>query len=170
MSRLVLPSYTVIRDTREKEGFGWNFSKQPETKKPPRCNGTIIQKLDTGDYSIVGAESFICVERKDDFSEIWSNYSNRNTFEAECERMQKFRYKYILIESILTKDTLELSPCQFTRSVPGKAVISWLISLSLQYNIHIVPVGPCGQQYSQMIFQNMIRQEKELWIPQDENG
>jgi len=168
MSRLVLPQYTVVRDTREKEGHGWQFTKQPETKKPPRCNGQIIQKLDTGDYSVVGLEHILCLERKDDFSEIWTNYSNRATFEEECERMRPFKYKYILIESILTKDTLDLSPSQFTRSVPGRSVISWLISLGIEYGINIVYVGQIGQQYAQMLFQNIIRQEKSMWVPQDE--
>jgi hypothetical protein len=165
---MVLPEYFVIRDTREKIGFGWDFPKQLNTKKPPRCNGTLIQKLNTGDYSIVGYEDILCIERKDDYSEIWTNYSSRVTFENEMERMTVFKYRYVLIESILTKETMDLSPCQFTRSVPGKAVVSWLISLSIKYDVHIVPVGSCGQQYAQLIFQNVIKKEKSRWAIQNE--
>jgi len=166
MPRLVLPSYTVVRDTREHEGFGWFFEKQPNTKKPPRCNGTIEQKLDTGDYSIIGYEDLVCIERKDDYGELWVNYSSRSTFEDEMERMTKFKYKYILIESILTKDHFDLSPAQFTKSVPGKSLISWLIGLSLKYNVHIIPVGSCGKQYAELIFKNIIKMEKDRWVAQ----
>ncbi len=168
MPRIVLPSYMVIRDTREKEGFGWTFPKQAETKKPPRCNGTIIQKLDTGDYSIIGYEHLLCIERKDDFSELWTNYSNRSVFEDEMQRMTKFKYRYILIETGLSKDHFDLSPCNFTKSVPGRAVISWIIQLSLEYNVHIIPVGECGISYTSLIFQNVVRMEKDKWIPQNE--
>lgn len=169
MSRMVLPSYYVLRDSREKPEFGWHFSKQPETKKPPRCNGEIIQKLDTGDYSVVGLEGLLCIERKDDFAELWTNYSNRSVFENEMERMNKFKYKYMLIESILTKETMELSPPQFTKSVPGRALIGWLCGLSLKFGINIIPVGSAGKQYCQLIFQNVIRLEKNIWVPQNEN-
>lgn len=169
MSRLVLPSYTVIRDTREKDGFGWNFLKQPETKKPPRCNGTIIQTLETADYSLIGYEDILAIERKDDFSELWTNYSNRITFENEMERLSKIKYKFILIETGLSKDHFDLSPCQFTRSVPGVSMLSWLVKLSLEYDVHFMPVGECGAKYSTMIFKEIIRKEKDRWIPQDEN-
>jgi len=167
MSRLILPSYSVIRDSREKDGFGWIFEKQLDTKKPPRCNGTIVQKLDTGDYSVVGYEDLICIERKDDYGELWVNYSNRATFEEEMERMSNIKYRYILIESILTKDHLDLSPCQFTRSVPGKALISWLASLSIKYGVHIIPVGSCGMAYAQLLFQNILKIEKDRWVLQN---
>jgi len=163
MPRMILPSYTVVRDTREKEGFGWIYEKQQDTKKPPRCNGTIVQKLDTGDYSVVGYEDLICIERKDDYAELWVNYSQRATFEQEMERMTKIKYRYVLIESTLTKDHMDLSPSQFTRSVPGKALISWLAGISAKYNVHIIPVGSCGKAYAQLLFQNILKMEKDRW-------
>ena len=54
------PPYTVIRDTREQEGY--TFEKF--TGRYTSCNGMIIKKLDTGDYSLVGLEDKLCIERK----------------------------------------------------------------------------------------------------------
>jgi len=45
MSRLVIPSYTIIRDTREKEGYGWTFQSHMADHRPPRCDGMITETL-----------------------------------------------------------------------------------------------------------------------------
>ena len=164
MGRLVIPSYTVIRDTREKEGHGWEFKKHKEEKRPPRCNGMIEQTLETGDYTLVGYEDILTIERKADYCELWVNYGKRALFEEECERMQKIKYKYILIESHLTSDVLSLSPPQFSKGVPGHAMIGWLCGLSLASNVHIIPVGACGKKYCQLIFENVVRNEKDRWM------
>ena len=163
MSRLVLPSYTVIRDTREKEGHGWIFKKHREDRRPPRCEGTVERTLDTGDYTIEGYEDLLTIERKEDYGELWGNYGNRDTFEEEIQRMTKIKHRYILIESHLTKDHFDLSPPQFTKNVPGKALINWLVYLSSRFGVNIIPVGECGMQYSQLIFEAVIRAEKDRW-------
>lgn len=163
-NRMVLPQYTVIRDTREKESFGWTFKKSKENKKPPLCNGTIEQQLETGDYSLVDYTDLLSVERKYGIGEIWGNYGSRDLFEEEMSRMKKLKYKYLLIETALSRDHFDLSPPQYGK-VPGKALMSWLIHLSLEYGIHIVFVGENGKQYCQYIFESVIRLEKNRWVP-----
>jgi len=164
MGRLVLPEYTVLRDSRDKEGFGWEFKVHKPDRRPPRCVGMEIATLKTGDYSLKGYTDLLAIERKADFSEIWINYGKRTLFEEECERMRSFKYKYILIEAQLTTDIFNLSPPQFTRGVPGKAIIQWLTFLGTEYDIHIIPVGSCGKQYAQNIFESVIRKEKDRWV------
>jgi len=168
MSRLVLPSYTVIRDTREQDGYGWIFDKADLRKKPPRCDGTIIKTMDTGDYTLEGYDDILCIERKTDFSELWVNYSARKTFEKEMERMRRFKYKYIIVESPICTDHFSLSIPQFKNNVPGKALVSWVVAISLFYGVHIIYAGQCGMKYAQTIFQNVIRIEKDRWKAQDE--
>ena len=167
MSRLVLPSYTVIRDTREKDGHGWLFNKQKEDHRPPKCNGTILQTLKTSDYSLVGYEDILAIERKADYSELFVNYGKRELFEQEMERMSKMKYKYVLIESPLTGDHFSLSPPQFQRNMPGRSMLSWLVKLGLKFDIHFIPVGQSGKDYSQMIFEEVIRQERDRWAIQE---
>lgn len=165
MSRLVLPEYTIIRDNREKPGHGWFFSAQPKEHKPPRCLGTITDTLETGDYSVLGYTDILAIERKADFAELWNNYNkdNRAAFEDEMYRMSKFKYAYLIIESSLNPDIFELSPPQFVKGVPGKALIKWLMLLSAKNKVSIIPAGGCGKRLTQMICEEVIRCEKDRW-------
>ena len=169
MPRLILPTYTVIRDTREQEGYGWTFNAHVPDRRPPRCEGMIIETLQTGDYSLVGYTDLLVIERKADFSELWGNYSSRKrpAFEAEMERMSKIKHSYIIIESLFTPDIMELSPPQFVKGVPGKSLIRWLMYLSVKYDVHIIPAGACGRKVAQMICEEVVRVEKNRWIHQE---
>jgi len=168
MPRLILPSYTVIRDTREQDGHGWMFHGHVPDHRPPRCDGTTVDTLKTGDYSMVGYTDLVVVERKNDFSELWGNYSKqkRPAFEEEMERMSTLKYAYIVVESLLTPDTMKLSPPQFAKGVPGKSLVRWLMHLSAKYGVHIIPAGACGKRITQMILEEVVRLEKTRWIPQ----
>lgn len=164
MARLCLPRYVVVRDTREKEGHGWIFDKHPpERKRPPNCDGTVCRKLDTGDYSLTGYEDILSIERKYGFSELWANLSERNRIEKEMERMSSIKHAYIIIESQMTPDHFDLSPPQYTKGVPGKALFRWIMSLGVKYGINIIPVGQCGKRIAQMIFEEVVRNEKDRW-------
>jgi len=164
MSRIILPEYTVARDTREKSGYGWTFLPHAVKRRPPICAGMIEKKLDVGDYSLIGYEDILTIERKEDFSELWINYSNRGRFERELENMSKIKYSYILIESQLTTDHFNLSPPQYETKAPGKALIRWIMSLGIKYNVNIMMVGQCGRKIAQMIFEEVVRYEKDRWV------
>lgn len=169
MSRLILPTYTVIRDTREQEGHGWTFSAHVPTRRPPRCDGMITETLQTGDYSLVGYTDILAIERKADFSELWGNYSSkkRPAFENEMERMSKIKHSYIIIESLLTPDIMELSPPQFAKGVPGKSMVRWLMSLSVKFGVKIIPAGACSRKIAQLICEEVVRVEKDRWVYQE---
>lgn len=168
MPRLVLPTYTIIRDTREQENHGWTFGAHIPDHRPPRCDGMITETLKTGDYSVVGYTDIFAIERKADFAELWGNYSSkkRPAFEAEMERMSSLKYPYIIIESSLSPDIMELSPPQFTKGVPGKAFVRWLMYISVKYGVHIIPAGACGRQVAQMICEEVVRIERDRWVYQ----
>ncbi len=166
MPRLAMPTYTVIRDTREQEGHGWIFKPHHPERRSPRCVGMTTETLKTGDYSLVGYTDILVIERKTDFSELWGNYSARKrpAFEAEMERMSHIKHPYIIIESSFTPDIMELSPPQFSKGVPGKSMVRWLMYLSAKYGVHIIPAGACGKKIAQMICEEVIRVEKDRWI------
>lgn len=168
MARLILPKYTIIRDSREQEGHGWIFPEHFPDHKPPICLGTIVDTLETGDYSVVGYTDVLAIERKANFAELWGNYSSqrRPAFESEMERMSGMKYAYIIIESLLTSDIMELSPPQFAKGVPGKSLVRWLMSLSVKYKVNIIPAGACGYKIAQMICEEAIRHEKNRWVEQ----
>ena len=113
MSRLVKPDYVVVRDTREKAGMGWKFSEDPSTKKGVKCIGMVIETLKDGDYTLVGYEDLVAIERKFGYAELWGNYiGERKEFEKKMERLGALKYPFLLIEGQLTPDILALSPPQ----------------------------------------------------------
>ena len=71
--------YTVIKDTREQEG--WFFTQTTA------CDGMVREKLDTGDYSLRGYEELLAIERKGKISEFARNIVE-NRFERELERLE----------------------------------------------------------------------------------
>lgn len=168
-NRLILPVYTVIRDTREQRNYGWIFDPHPLDHRSPRCEGMIVETLETGDYSLKGYTDILAIERKANFSELWINYSSkkRPAFEAEMERMSEIKHSYVIIESLLTPDIMELSPPQFTKGVPGKSLVRWLTYLSVKYDVHIIPAGACGYKIAQMICEEVVRIEKDRWVYQE---
>ena len=86
-----MSKFTVIRDTREKEGHGWWFDESAY------CNGTINTKLDVGDYSIEDMEHLLCIERKKSVSEFAVNCGQKR-FHKELERMSSFPHAFLLFE------------------------------------------------------------------------
>jgi ERCC4-type nuclease len=81
------PGLVVICDTREQQPL---FSP---------CEWVVRKKLDVGDYSIVGMESMITVERKslaDLYGTIGQGYDR---FERELKRAVTYRWKGLVIES-----------------------------------------------------------------------
>ena len=85
------PDFTVIKDTREQDGY--YFSKFNT------CAGMIEHKLDTGDYSIQGLEDKVCIERKGCVEELAINLgSKKHAFMNEINRMESFIHKYLILE------------------------------------------------------------------------
>ena len=85
------PKYTVIKDTREQDG--WFFSPYD------RCSGMEVSTMKTGDYTIKGYEDLVCVERKGSVTEIATNLGKKKkAFQAEMERMKAFDFRFILLE------------------------------------------------------------------------
>jgi hypothetical protein len=117
----------------------------------------------TGDYSAVGYEDIMCIERKADFPELWGNYAERDRFEDELDRMSRFKHRVVLIESHITPEVLELTPPQFTKGVPGKALTRWLMSLTAKFGVVFMPVGQCGARIAKQYIEEVIRFEKDRW-------
>jgi hypothetical protein len=89
------PPYTVIKDTREQDGY--IFEKF--TGRYTSCRGMIVKKIDTGDYTLLGMEDKLCIERKASVSELAINLGkDKRRFLDEIERMKSFPYKFLILE------------------------------------------------------------------------
>ena len=86
-----VPNYTVIKDTREKDGYFF--------KPYDRCDGMVVETMKTGDYTIKGCEDIICIERKASTAEIATNLGRKKKpFQNEMERMKDFRFSFLVCE------------------------------------------------------------------------
>ena len=116
--------YTIVIDTREKEPYSFPCS-------------TIRCGLKTGDYSLVGLEDRVSVERKRTEELFLCVGKERKRFEREMVRMSRFDYAALVVEG----DLRELSrPSNFSKVSP-KAVINSLVSWSVQYGVHVYLAG-----------------------------
>jgi ERCC4-type nuclease len=122
--------FIIIIDSREQRPYDFQNIK-------PESPETIIQGLNTGDYSVVGLEDKICCERKS-ISDLFSSVgSGRKRFENEMVRMSEFDYAALIIESSLAG----IFMCPPGRSrMNTKAVFRTLISWSIKYNVHVWPM------------------------------
>jgi len=168
-----MSNYTVIKDTREQDG--WTFTEYD------KCEGMSIGTLHTGDYTLKGFEDVVCIERKASASEIAMNLGKKKkAFYSEMERMRNFDFRYLLLEfsaldvidypmSLLNEEDRELYNMyksgetelpNFKRfkiveqtKISGKYLIKSLMELSVQYDINVMF---CGDKKSAFYLCNSI--------------
>jgi len=136
----VAPSYTVVKDTREQEGYFFNEFNT--------CKGMVEQKLDTGDYSILGLEDKICIERKGCIEELAVNLGQKkHAFLDEIERMKTFDHKFIILEFSLEDllkfpdDTRIPDKNKSSMKITGKYILKCLMEFQIYDQIQIVFCG-----------------------------
>jgi ERCC4-type nuclease len=91
MTRLI-PKPVVIVDTREKMPFSFDCHTN-------WIGRTVRRKLDAGDYSVAGMEAALALERKSLSDLITTLIRCRSTFLKECERLERYRWRAILVEA-----------------------------------------------------------------------
>lgn len=116
------PPFVIAVDSREQQPF-------------PLLGFAFIRKtLRTGDYSIIGLEDRVCVERKN-YSDAWGSMSTgRARFERCVKRMAEMDRAAIVIECGLTQ--LATQPSRIERVTPA-SVVGGLISWSCQFAIPV---------------------------------
>ena len=183
-----MKNYTVIKDTREQDG--WIFSPYD------KCDGMEIDTLHTGDYTLRGFEDVVCVERKASVSEIATNLGKKKkAFYNEMERMRDFNFRYLLLEfsaldvidyplSLLGEGDRELYNLyksgeielpNFKRfkmveqtKISGKYLIKSLMELSIRYDINVMFCGNKNGAF--LICNSLFKRLNELFYMRDKDG
>ncbi|MEK7385290.1 MAG: ERCC4 domain-containing protein [candidate division NC10 bacterium] len=120
---MTTPEFVVAVDTRE--------------QKPYRFKHSEVKTLPTGDYSIVGLEEQVAVERKHKADAYASLGQGRARFERELERLAAFDYAAIVVETTLP-DFLTAPP--FSQMNP-KAAMNSLVAWSVKYRVCVFFAG-----------------------------
>jgi DNA excision repair protein ERCC-4 len=128
-----VPLPVVIVDTREQTPL--------EVGAFPNWIGGVERRaLATGDYSVVGFENEIAIERKSLSDLVSTLLHNRARFLAECERLACFRHRGILIEA--TYETVK-SPYTFAEGLRAhpNGVAGSLDGIEARWSIPITYAG-----------------------------
>lgn len=121
------PNPTIIIDSREREPYKFRASAN--------CDGYEIEKLDAGDYSIQGFEDLITVERKNSLIELCGNLGkNRTRFEAELERMQSIKFRYVIVEDHWSS----IYKYKKYTQMSSNAIFQSIIALTIKYNVNFI--------------------------------
>ena len=109
----------IAVDTREQKPYGFRQAQR--------------KTLKTGDYSIVGLEDRIAIERKSAPDLLGSLGKGRARFRRELERLAQLEYGAIVVESTL-KQLLQPQPS--SRMNP-KAAVNSILAWSVKYRIPV---------------------------------
>lgn len=129
-----LPS--IVIDTRE---------------QAPYCFRDSVRKgLATGDYSLLGCESEVAIERKSVDDAYSSVGQGRERFEREWQRLSKLRYGAVVVESSLSG--FLVPP---TRSgMRPRAVIQTYLGWSVKYRVPVF--FTCTRRHSAATVQSLL--------------
>jgi len=161
--------YTVIRDTREQGENGWFFDPSQ------RCAGTLIKKLDSGDYSLLGFESLISIERKGSVAEFCGNLtqdrfvsdydpSKELNKQSEIVRLQTIKWSFILLEfemdDLIKYPNIMEVPPNLRRTIvfKGSAALKKILELQMKYNTKIIFCGKRGKDVASSIFKRVVEE------------
>jgi ERCC4-type nuclease len=143
--------FNVIVDTREQQP--WNLSHAS-------IRDNIVQKLDTGDYSIEGLEHLLCIERKKSVEEFAGNITEKRFFN-EIDRMTNFKYRFLFLEFGMGQ--IEMYPqgsniprhLQNKIKVTGPFIMKIISQIQVEYNINILFCE--NRRYAEMLAINIMR-------------
>jgi len=112
--------YSVVIDTREQ--LGWTFPDNVETVS---CG------LHAADYSLLGFETLIGIERKSIDDLVSTVIHSRKRFTKELIRLQSYRFKIVAVEAEL-EDILEH---RYSSDAHPNSIIGSILSLEMNYGI-----------------------------------
>lgn len=121
--------------------------------------GAITKTLSTGDYSIVGLEDRVAVERKSKADAYGSLGQGRARFRREFERLSKYDYAVVVIEDSVP-GFLQRPP--HSRTDPRSAM-STLLAWSVRYRVPVLFAGDRahGRALTQRLLQTYWRYREE---------
>lgn len=121
-----VPKPTIVIDSQEHMGYRFErFSNW--------FSGTVLKRLPVGDYTILGMEHEVIIERKTLPDLVKSIIQERKGFIEKCERLSTFRKKSLVVEGSLTDIK---SPYEDSQAHPN-AVLGSLLAAQERWNIPV---------------------------------
>lgn len=154
----MLQKYTIKIDTREQ--YYWDF---PEDKY---CEGSIFEKVDTGDYTIKGLEHLLTIERKATVCELANNIT-QDRFFREMDRMRPLKFKFLVLEfemsDVFQFPNVECMPKHIRKKsrIGGKFIMQKLNDIQIDYGVSVNFAGAYGLEFATSIFKKVMKYVKD---------
>ena len=152
-----MDKFVVIKDSREKEGKGWRFNKSKY------CDGMIIQKLETVDYSLAGYEDIFTIERKMSITEFAHNIIEQR-FDKEIERLKDIENSFIILEFNVSDIISYPRSANIAREqikhvkITGDYILRRMCEIMMKNpNIKILPCGKRGKEVAMSLFKRVVQ-------------
>lgn len=138
---------TILIDDREKKP--WQFDTM--------YFKTMEKRLPVGDYSFVGYEDQIVVEKKSGLLEFIKDISGgyRKTFKAFLSKLSKVPHAYILIEDDLCNaaKVLRNLPIHVRKKIKINeySINYWIIKIEIEYNVSVIFIGKLRRRKQEIL-------------------
>ena len=144
--------FEILIDSREKKPYSFSSITPPPA--------THICTLKTGDYSLSNLSDEVTIERKS-LSDLYSTLGRgRKRFIRELERMQRYNYAAVIIESSWLG--IIRNPPPRSRLNP-KTIYASIVAWQIRYNIHFwtVPNRAFGEKTTYRLLDRYFRDHKK---------
>ena len=150
--------FQIVIDTREKAPYSF------------AC-GTVLSKLEAGDYSVVGFEDKVAVERKSLADFVHTVVHDFGRFAAELEKLGRCESACVAVEADLSA-VLRGEAVSECRGVTGQSLLGASAHIMARYG---VPVFWCGSRQAARAFteawlRSFVRQRARKEMCQRENN
>ncbi len=128
----------ILTDSREQRPYSFETPSQVGT-------------LNTGDYSLVGGDHLIAIERKSLEDLTLSLSKGRDRLERELHRGRSLEYMALIIEASLS----DIINHNYRSQMEPKAVVQSLLAFSIRYRL---PIFFCeNREYAQRITESILQ-------------
>lgn len=140
------PPPMVQVDTREKTPFTFDWAVSHK-----QIAGITSTKMDAGDYGLLSFPRLVTIERKASVGELYNNLVGKVKYERfirEMERMQEYKYRYIIVEQNWDAlwDKRNFKFAKRNMNYAGHIVMSHLLKIEADYGVHIHFAGDKAEQ------------------------
>lgn len=157
----LVPRPIVVVDTREQAPYTFDGFRN-------WISGVEFRGLKTADYSVVGYEDVIAVERKSLADMVSSLMDGRARFLREMERLAEFRYKCICIEA--SRAQLK-SPYRFAAAVKAhpNGIVGSLDAIAARYGI-VIHYGDNRELTEEFVASYLSKAHAYEWLETNGHG
>ena len=129
-----LPPYTIIIDTREQSPWSWDNGSSGDNNALTPPIHTIRATLPAGDYSIVGLEDRVAIERKSLNDYVQTVIAQRKRFSRELIKLQSYDYAIIMVEG----SCVDLIEHKYSSQADPKSVLGATAAIEACYGVSVL--------------------------------